>query len=375
MEEKQLKFAMESLWKETFRDSSQYVNLVFDNYFNPDLLEYHSQGEEIVASLLGVPYEFQNGEGQKLKGLYLCGLSTKREFRRKGIMGTLLERINAKAGEKGFDFTFLIPSNEGMRRYYSDRGYQDSFYKIREYYVYDHDFALSLQLKLKEISEVDMDLLLDFLCDYQSLEKGEKNHYSLKHSRKDWEIVIKEAMISKMPIRVALKDTEIAGCVFLNELKHHEAPTPSLEIKKIISTDEQTESEILKALEMSFPGYNISIDRDAEELYHKDRTTQIWSPFFARNNSKEAEYEDIAESEEIFDPMVNAYSYGMIRIIDPSLFLKKMELADSDSLTEMSEKDALKIVLRRPEMKEGEDTLEKLLEIPAFSFSISLLLD
>ena len=54
----ELKNKFKALWKDTFRDSDAYVSLVFDSYFNPDLVAYEEMSGDIVAALLGVPYEF-----------------------------------------------------------------------------------------------------------------------------------------------------------------------------------------------------------------------------------------------------------------------------------------------------------------------------
>ena len=55
----ELKNKMKSLWRDTFHDSDAYINLVFDNYFNPDLLEYEEMNGDVVAGLLERLLEYE----------------------------------------------------------------------------------------------------------------------------------------------------------------------------------------------------------------------------------------------------------------------------------------------------------------------------
>lgn len=124
---KDLKSDMMRLWKETFHDTDRYISLVFDAYFTPDNICVRYDGDRLVAALLGVPYQFSNGvpDTSLMKGLYLCGLATRPEYRRQGIMSEMMEEIESRAEERGFDFTFLIPADSHLREYYKKRGYFD----------------------------------------------------------------------------------------------------------------------------------------------------------------------------------------------------------------------------------------------------------
>ena len=124
-----IKLQIMKLWKDTFHDTDEYIKLVFDNYFNPELVEYKVENGEVLAAMLGVPYYFDmkpdkvnNQETGKLKGLYLCGLATKPECRKRGYMSRMIEDINQRAFKLDFDFSFLIPADGGLKKYYSDRG-------------------------------------------------------------------------------------------------------------------------------------------------------------------------------------------------------------------------------------------------------------
>lgn len=131
-----VKSDMMRLWKDTFHDPDRYIRLVFDTYFDPSNISVRYDGNRIVAALLGVPYRFRvnplppvdkkSVESTRLMhGLYLCGLATRPEYRRQGIMASMMDEIQSAADDRKFDFTFLIPADDHLREYYRKRGYLD----------------------------------------------------------------------------------------------------------------------------------------------------------------------------------------------------------------------------------------------------------
>ena len=129
-----IKSQMMQLWKDTFGDSDEYISIIFDSYFNPDLIEYQEENGIIVSAMIGIPYDFQmSGYGcaKTVSGLYLCGLATRPEARGKGIVTKLMNRIWRRARRMGYAFSFLIPASENLRKFYYDRGMSDAFYRYR----------------------------------------------------------------------------------------------------------------------------------------------------------------------------------------------------------------------------------------------------
>lgn len=120
------KKTMRELWKDTFCDTDSYLDIFFNNYFTPRLCRCAMCENSLAAMLLGVSYDFCSEQG-RLRGLYLCGLSTRREYRKQGIMSRLIEDIIDDAEKSGeFDFLFLIPADNHLREYYKKFGFCDS---------------------------------------------------------------------------------------------------------------------------------------------------------------------------------------------------------------------------------------------------------
>ncbi len=120
------------LWKDTFGDPYEYIRMVFDTYFIEENVETVEDEEgRLISSLLGVPYRFFHcgvetscgSHDGYMKGMYLCGLATVQDMRRKGLMKKLMRRFEERAAGNDYDFSFLIPADERLRNYYSSMGY------------------------------------------------------------------------------------------------------------------------------------------------------------------------------------------------------------------------------------------------------------
>ena len=368
MDEKTVIEGLESLWKATFGDSSEYISLVFDNYFVPEKAFYIERNEEIVSGLLGVPYEFAPSDGKRLKGLYLCGLATRKDHRHRGFMSQLIEKANDKAMDAGYDFTFLIPTDALIRPYYEARGYVDAFFKIMERYVKGHRFGGEEE----EVSVVAFDGavkedVLDFLMQNGDASYGRQGAYQLVHSRNDWETVLREAIISSDPVYIGKKGEKMVAMAFTT------TEDGEITVKKMAVSAREYEKALLGGIASLNPGRNITVVRDLDEaLSHP--SSQLWSPFYAQNNAKTAEYEDVAMVEIPFNQSRNAYPFGMVRIFDLPSVLKKMGIDSSESLKGYSEKELLHLILRRPAGRQA-DALEQILDLPELSLNMSLMLE
>lgn len=123
---------MMELWKETFQDSNRYIELIFDTYFCRENIFVRYDGDLLIASMLCVPYEFQfvsEKINEKLKGMYLCGLATRPEYRKRGIMKSLMNEAEESIKMRGYDMSFLIPADNHLREYYRKNGYYDGSYR------------------------------------------------------------------------------------------------------------------------------------------------------------------------------------------------------------------------------------------------------
>lgn len=401
MEQMQLKENMKRLWKDTFSDPDSYINMIFDQYFNPETIAYREEKGSLVAALLGVPYRFESSPhgSAALKGLYLCGLSTVPSHRNRGLMSQLIEEINRKAFETGYDFTFLIPASEGLTRYYKDRGYVPTFYYYEENYVSDHDFEGEFTktckknneyLKIENFENLNAykanfrfssneivvsknpnlpELLISFLSDYapRLKETREEKSFSISHSKEDWETVVRENVISDDLIFVCLENSKIKGAAFTacpdgNHIK----------VKKIITSDPIVKIKLLDAIKKHFPEMGMTvISYSNEKINDGIFENQIWNPFYIHNNLPEEEYEDVSIVETSVLPQNCTKSFGMCRILNASEILKKIT-NESINLKFSILRNAENLLLRRPH---HPDYVGEAFDCPLLSLSAFLLLE
>lgn len=329
-----IKRKMMKLWKDIFHDTDLYISLVFDNYFNLELIEYVEENGRIISALLGVPYEFGCGN-QKLMGLYLCGLATDEEFRNRGIMNELIERINKSAKEKGYAFTFLIPSSDALINYYSVRGYVNAMYRVEDCYTQIHDFEkdyLSMLSreddrvkKLKEkyyhslqttlISEKDTDIIDKIVAYIRNSESDISTYLTLQHSEKDIELIIKENIISGGKIAVShTTDGKLTGVAFISvDYKKR------VMIRKMYYDDNCSLYKILDFVKKTYADSPVSLFCYPEET---DRRA-LWMKVYGASNPDGGNLEGAyGISERVYDVSRHARPYGMIRILDIREILK-----------------------------------------------------
>lgn len=186
-----IKKDMMELWKETFHDSARYIELVFDTYFCRENVFVRYCENRIIASLLCVPYEFMilTNEGQRMirNGMYLCGLATHPDFRRRGIMSELMQEAERSICKRGFDLTFLIPADSHLRVYYQNKGYRTASFRLIEPLEYKRDYKNSHMnnYSIKNLFECGDLGLIKQLADWCREKEIQQDIPTLVHSQID----------------------------------------------------------------------------------------------------------------------------------------------------------------------------------------------
>lgn len=334
MDPKELKSKMIKLWKDTFHDSDAYISLVFDNYFDLDLVEYNEENGKLVSALLGIPYEFSNGKG-KLKGLYLCGLATEHEYRNRGIMNALLDRINDRATDMGFAFSFLIPANKGLINYYSLRRYQTAIYRVEDRYTALHDFEKDYKssllcederirtlksnlydnLKVERLEITDREKVEKVKELISKCETNVSAYTTLLHSQKDLDNIIKENNLSGGKIFICYnKDNQFTGCAFISVDERKR-----IHVLKVYYEDRATLYRILQYIKDVYEDSPISLYGYPEEI---DRRV-LWEKVYGASNPDGGQLGDAyGVAERVYDVASHAMPYGMIRILNFREILK-----------------------------------------------------
>lgn len=137
------KDSIRELWKQTFHDTDKYLDLIFNHCFYPNLCAVWIEDNELLASLVGIPYELSGRlisqsydfrkellEGNK-RVVYICGLTTRHDVRGRGIMSKLLDEIAYRYRNMGYQGIILIPADKKLRDFYKKRGFMNLFARRR----------------------------------------------------------------------------------------------------------------------------------------------------------------------------------------------------------------------------------------------------
>lgn len=372
MNEIQLKQKIKKLWQDTFHDSEEYLALIFDNYFNPEFVEFTEHEGEVTSCLLGIPFNFGNAENH-IRGLYLHGLATKHQFRSQGLMTGLLNRINEKALEQGFAFTFLIPTDEGLRKYYHDREYVNAFYRVVDNYTSLHDFDLEYDSVLAEQKDKVADLKKRY---YESLKTDflSKNHVvedsmidgivelvrgiedtqldlQLIHSDEDLRILIKENTISDGEIHFVYNAAgQISAVAFLSKGED------AVRIHKLYSTDVTSKYKVLSAVKKAHPEHAIQLYVSSIEM---DRNA-LWSRTYGSFMPEAPQVDAISITERVYSLAAHAKVYGMAKILDLVEILKFQANLRHDLKYSILMKSSDAYTLEQIDARNGRVTVRKL---------------
>lgn len=338
----ELKRKMSRLWKDTFHDSDEYVSLVFDNYFDPDLAAFEIAEGEIVAGLIGVPYNFGNA-GASVSGLYLCGLATKPQFRSRGIMTRLLTEINEKARKLGFAFTFLIPADAGLRKYYHDRDYVNAFYRVVDNYTSLHDFDREYESLLADqkekvavlkrklyaslqsgvfdsMSENGAEVFPGILALMRSIEDQQED-LQVIHSDHDIEILVRENVAGGGAIHYVRNSSGNVTAVAFTSVSDG-----AVNIHKLYAADMASKYKALASVKNNSPDLAIRHFVPSIEMDRKS----LWMRTYGSFMEDAPQAPSISVTERVYSLAAHAKVYGMARILDLAEILKFQAAARSD---------------------------------------------
>lgn len=274
MDIKELRHQMEQLWKATFGDSDAYVKLVFNNYFSPENVEYIEEKGELVSMMLAVPYKIE-GNGVRLQGEYLCGLATRPDCRKRGLMSQLIRRRNDYAASKGVDLSLLIPSGEGLRAYYKSLGYDDVVRRPISNYTAPHDFERECRLYLAEHADhrvatlkskyyktlkgecvkVFDDHLVSELADFCRKCESEYEKLTLRHEIEDFKAAIAENGISGGQIHIVRNNEGVlTACAFVQKGEEN-----NVDVIALYSSDLSSRFKVLDSVKRTNPDSGVCI--------------------------------------------------------------------------------------------------------------------
>ncbi|MDD2328245.1 MAG: GNAT family N-acetyltransferase [bacterium] len=118
--------AVRAMWKTCFGDPDDYMDLYFRHKYRDEQTLLYLDGGKPVASLQMLPYRF-TFHGSEIPILYLSGVCTLPEARKKGFMQQLLLRSFEVAREREIPLMLLVPQEEWLLTFYAKYGFAQTF--------------------------------------------------------------------------------------------------------------------------------------------------------------------------------------------------------------------------------------------------------
>lgn len=156
---------LKKLWIDTFGDTTEYVNAFFDKFYSPDNVIVYKENDKIVSALYMIDYCLKY-EDKCYKIMYLYALATDKEYRGRGIMSGLIDRVDEIMHNKGYAGAFLIPAEESLYDYYGRFGFTDIIYN-KKYTELNSDYVYNSYVEC-----YDSDKVYEIDNSYRNLEKA-----------------------------------------------------------------------------------------------------------------------------------------------------------------------------------------------------------
>ena len=119
---------LHTLWKDVFGDEDGYIDLFFSGAFHASHPFAAVENGEVQSVLYLLDCQLQSG-GRRHDGYYLYAAATKPQYRRRGLMGKLIEEAKVYMHETGKDFIVLVPATGPLYDYYEQFGFVPKLYR------------------------------------------------------------------------------------------------------------------------------------------------------------------------------------------------------------------------------------------------------
>ena len=110
------------LWRDTFGDPEEFVNLYFSRVYKSDYNVCCQLGGRVVAALQTLPYKMLY-HGREVNTAYVSGVSVTESLRGQDIGNNLMRQAHFRLYYKDTVFAALIPAEEWLYRWYAKCGY------------------------------------------------------------------------------------------------------------------------------------------------------------------------------------------------------------------------------------------------------------
>lgn len=175
------------MWKSVFGDPDPDVELYFRHkYRDKDTLLF-MEGEVVAASLQMLSYTFTFC-GREIPIIYLSGVATLPEYRKRGYVRQLLERSFEEAALREVPLVLLVPQESWLLKFYERYGFEQTF-----------DAGVEVLPSLKTLTEQFPNDLHAAFREFNFLFRQQE--MTVQKSYDDFCVMVEEAALSGYPAK------------------------------------------------------------------------------------------------------------------------------------------------------------------------------
>lgn len=117
---------LKTLWKTSFDDSEESLDFFFKNTVSPHRVLAAFDGEIPVSALYMLESEIVIDE-KIYSSYYIYAVCTHPDYRKKGLMNKLFEKLFSVSESRGIDYLFLVPEEEYLFEVYGKLSFENGF--------------------------------------------------------------------------------------------------------------------------------------------------------------------------------------------------------------------------------------------------------
>lgn len=111
-----------NIWKTCFGDRDEYIDFFLSGAYDPERCLLFEDHGNTAAMLHLLPITLKDGV-ERSDGDYVFAAATLPQYRKQGLMASLLERAERESESRGGKFLSLLPANERLYDYYARKGF------------------------------------------------------------------------------------------------------------------------------------------------------------------------------------------------------------------------------------------------------------
>lgn len=244
------KQVIRQMWKRCFNDSTEFLDLYFDNKYKDENTLIKIEGDIIAASLQILPHDmvFCNNI---IKTGYIAGAATLPEYRKRGFMHDLIIYAMGEMRKKQMAVSTLIPQEEWLFSFYQKFGFVRCFDRYaQKITLSDKDMAEGVTVTPLEEGEM-FHIFIYYLASLRNIQGA------ILKSFEDFCVMVKDHRMGGGEVYICRREEKILGIAF-----------PIIKDNKLIIKEMHCENEYRDSLLCTiFKAY--SKDEAEEVLTHK----------------------------------------------------------------------------------------------------------